>query len=298
MKKMLLVLNPRSGTRKANKVLPEIISIFNRADYLVTVHITTGPEDCAKTVAQLANQMDMVVCCGGDGTFNETVNGLLQNGTTVPIGYIPCGSTNDFAASLRLPADLLEAAQAIADGSAYPYDVGMANGHYFTYVASFGAFTKSSYATNQTMKNSFGFLAYFLSGIQEISQIHPIPIRIELDDGEVIEDPVLFGAISNSTRLGRVLNLDTHQVDMADGKLELMLIRPPKDLFELSTCIHKLQNQQYDHRMITFRSVEHLRITCPSGTIWTLDGERFDPCETLQIQNCHHAIRLIQKGTP
>ena len=295
MKKMLLIVNPRAGKCKANKVLPEMISIFNRAGYLVTVHITAGAGDGARAVQQLASEMDTVVCCGGDGTFNETVNGLLACGAQAALGYIPCGSTNDFAASLKLPTDLLDAARAIAEGTPFPYDAGKVNDRYFTYVASFGAFTRSSYATNQGMKNNFGFLAYLLSGIQEISQIRTIRIRLDVD-GEVVEDDFLFGAVSNSTRLGRVLTLDPHRVDMADGQLELMLIRPPKDLIELTSCIHKLQNQQYDSRMITFRSVKQVRITCPAGTVWTLDGERYDAPEILDISNAHHAISLLQKG--
>lgn len=295
MKRMLLILNPRAGTCKANKLLPQIISIFNRASYCVTVHVTNGPGDGHNAIGLLAQHMDLVVCCGGDGTFNETVNGLLTNNLRIPIGYIPCGSTNDFAASLKLPTDILEAATAIAEGTPLPYDVGQVNGRYFSYVASFGAFTRSSYATSQRMKNSFGFLAYLLSGIREVASIHSVPVRLELDD-QVIEDSFIFGAISNSTRVGRVLTLDPHRVDMADGKLELMLIRPPKDLAELTGCIRKLQLQQYDSRMITFHSLEKLRLHCPAGTIWTLDGERYDAPEDLEISNVYHAFELMQKG--
>ncbi len=295
MPKMLFVMNPCAGTRKANKLLPEILSVFNRSDYAVTVHMTANTGDATNIVARLAPEMDAVVCCGGDGTFNETVNGLMRCGADIPIGYIPCGSTNDFAASLQLPSDPVEAAAAIVQGAPHPYDLGQVNGRYFSYVASFGAFTRSSYATSQSLKNHLGFLAYFLSGIQELSQLHTIRVRIELEE-ETLEEDFLFGAVSNSTRLGRVLTLDKAQVDMSDGKLELMLIRAPKDLVELTSCIHQLQNQQYDSRMITFRSVRSLRVICPQGTIWTLDGERFQPPEVLEFSNLHHAIRLLQKG--
>ena len=154
MKKMLFVMNPFAGTRRANRFLPEILSLFNRAGYIVITHMTAGPGDGAAIVERLAPEMDTVVCCGGDGTLNETINGILRSGAQVPIGYIPAGSTNDFAASLQLPTNIMKAAEAIVEGQPQRYDVGQFDQRYFSYVASFGIFTKSSYNTPQNMKNA------------------------------------------------------------------------------------------------------------------------------------------------
>ena len=159
MKKMLLVVNPYSGQKKAGKMLAEIIALFNRADYAVQAYITAGPGDATGEVARLCNQVDLVVCCGGDGTFNETIAGLLQVGSNTPVGYIPAGSTNDFASSLHLPGDLLEAAKEIIEGRPVAYDAGSFGGRIFSYVASFGAFTRASYATPQGIKNALGHTA-------------------------------------------------------------------------------------------------------------------------------------------
>ena len=295
MKKMLFVMNPYAGMRKANKYLTEILTVFNRAGFDVTVHMTAGPGDGADTVARLAAEMDVVACCGGDGTFNETVNGLLRNGADVPIGYIPAGSTNDFAASLCLPSNVLQAAQAIVEGSPCSYDVGQFGKRYFSYVASFGMFTKSSYATPQSVKNALGHTAYILSGIRELSQLRTTHMRLELEE-EVLEDDFLFGTVSNSTSVGGVLTLDARLVDMKDGKFELLLVRSPKDLTELSECIQALQNQQYNCRMLTFRSVERLRAIGDPRIVWTLDGERTEGDTIIDIRNMHHAIRIIQRG--
>ena len=295
MKKLLLILNPCAGKRKGSKYLSQIESIFHQAGYRVTVHVTAGPGDAIDILGQIDPETDLVVCCGGDGTFNETVNGLLRHQLQIPVGYIPCGSTNDFASSLRLPKDVLDAAQVIAQGTAAPYDAGQANDRYFSYVASFGAFTRSSYATKQKFKNKFGFLAYACNGAVEAFRIRSIPMQLEAD-GEVIEGRFLFGAVSNSTRMGRVLKLDPQQVDFSDGKLELLLIRPPKHPFELIRCIWQLKKRRFDHRMIVFRQVEQAKFTRPKGTVWTLDGERYDAPETLQISAQHHAISLIRKG--
>lgn len=295
MKKMLFVMNPCAGTRRANRHLANILSKFNRAGYTVTTYMTAGPGDAIDVVARIAPQMDVVVCCGGDGTFNETINGIISSGADVPIGYIPSGSTNDFATSLHLPSNPLKAADMIVEGQPIRYDIGLFGQRYFSYVASFGAFTKSSYSTPQNVKNVLGHMAYVLSGIQELSQLHTTHMRLELD-GEVIEDDFLFGAVSNSTSVGGILTLDPKQVDMQDGKFELLLVRTPRNLGELTACIQALQTQKYNCSVITFRSVSQLRISCQANVPWTLDGERADTDGPVEIRNLHHAISLLQKG--
>lgn len=295
MKKMLFIMNPYAGKRRANKYLADILEMFNRADYLVTVHMTAGPGDATGVVQALAPGMDIVVCCGGDGTFNETVAGLLKANVDIPVGYIPAGSTNDFAASLHLPTEPLEAAQEIVEGVPVSYDAGSFCGRFFSYVASFGAFTRTSYTTPQSIKNALGHTAYVLSGISELSQIRPEHIRMEIN-GEVVEDDFLFGAICNSTSVGGILTLDPKQVDMADGKLEVLLVRSPQSLLELTECIAAVQSQQYNNcEMITFRSGSKIEITADPEMPWTLDGEREDGHEHIIVVNKHLAYRLVQK---
>lgn len=294
MKKMLFVMNPYAGMRKANRYLTDIISIFNRGGYEVSVHITEDQGDAQRVVARMADKMDLVVCCGGDGTFNEAVSGLLESGVDIPVGYIPAGSTNDFANSLRLPTNILEAARQIVSGEPEYYDLGNFGGRYFSYVASFGAFTRASYATPQSVKNALGHTAYILEGIQELSQIKKLPVRIELDDGEVIDDSFIFGAICNSTSVGGILTLDPKQVDMRDGKFEILLVRAPKDLAEIGECIQALNKQKYNCRMITFRSASRLRVCANPQMPWTLDGEREDGHDTVEVVNIQHAFRLMK----
>ena len=293
MKKMLLVLNPCSGTRKANKVLTDMVTVFNRADYDVSVYITAAPGDGKEKVAQMAKDVDLVVCCGGDGTFNETVSGILQSGANTPIGYIPTGSTNDFANSLGLPTEPIAAAKAIANGTPQPYDVGSFNGRNFTYVASFGAFTRASYATPQNVKNALGHTAYVLSGISELSQIRNIPVKMELEE-ETFEGDYIFGAICNSTSLGGIAKLDPSMVDMADGKFEVLLVRAPKTLAELADCVAAVQKQTYQCAMMTFRSASKITVETPEAFPWTLDGEMDPGATALTIDNLYHAIRLVK----
>ncbi len=292
MKQLLLIVNPTSGTKKANKHLPEIISVFNRADYDTHVYMTSCRGDATKAVKELGNQMDMIVCCGGDGTLNETVTGVLDSGLKTPIGYIPAGSTNDFASSLHLSSDVVQSAKQIVEGKANPYDVGKFKDRYFTYVASFGAFTKASYATPQNIKNALGHVAYILEGIQEISKIKNEHIHIELD-GEVYEDNYLFGGICNSTSLGGILTLNPSLVDMSDGKFEVFLIRAPKDITELHECVVALRNQTYNCGMITFRSASKIKVVANPDMPWSLDGEKEEGSDEIFVENLHHCIEIV-----
>ena len=294
MKKMLFIMNPCSGQKRANRFLPEILSTFNEAGYDVLVHMTAGPGDGDKTVRRLGAGMDAVVCCGGDGTFNDVVSGLLHSGLDVPVGYIPAGTTNDFANSLKLPTDVMEATRAIVDGTPVAYDAGKFGDRYFSYVASFGAFTRASYATPQNIKNALGHTAYVLEGIQELSQIRKEHIRMIID-GEEVEDDFLFGAICNSTSVGGVLTLDPEIVDLRDNKLEILLVRAPKNLAEIHECIVALNAQKYNCAMLTFRSATHIRIFADPEMPWTLDGEREEGHSEVVVTPEHLAYRLMKR---
>ena len=295
MKKLLLIVNPHAGQRKVVKHLADIIDIFNRADYEVITHITASSGDCENMVMHYAHKLALVVCCGGDGTFNETISGVLRSGVDVPVGYIPAGSTNDFANSLGLSTNILKAARNIVDGTAARFDVGSFSGRYFSYVASFGAFTRASYSTPQSIKNALGHLAYVLGGIQEISQIKPYHLRFELADGTVIEDDFIFGAVSNTTCVGGVLTLAPDRVDMSDGLLEVLLIRAPKSLAELTDCLIALQKQTYNCAMITFLSTASAVVTAPEAMDWTLDGEQQKGLAHIDIQCLHQQLQLVYK---
>lgn len=294
MKKLLFIMNPFSGQKRANRYLPEILQMFNQAGYEVVVHITSGHGDATVAVERQGAGKDLIVCCGGDGTLNETVTGLLRSGLDVPIGYIPSGTTNDFASSLKLSHNILQAAQDILWGEPVSFDVGRFGERYFSYVASFGAFTKSSYIVPQNIKNALGHAAYVLGGISELSQIRKEHLRMEID-GQIVEDDFLFGAICNSTSIGGILTLDPKHVDMGDGIFEILLVRAARNLTELTECIQALQNQTYNCSMITFRSAKSVKIFADPDMNWTLDGEKEDGHREVTVENLHHAIRLVKR---
>lgn len=298
MKKLLLILNPCSGKKKASHALADVVNVFNRGGYDVTVYITAARGDATTVVAQRAPEFDLVVCAGGDGTFNETISGLLAGGHDTPIGYLPAGSTNDFASSLHLSKNLVEAARDIVEGTPRRLDVGRFNDRYFSYVASFGAFTRASYATSQNVKNALGHLAYILSGIKELAYIRSRRLRFTLDDGRVLEDEYIFGAISNSTSVAGILTLSEDLVDMNDGVFELLLVRKPENLLELNDCVLALTTQDYHTPMLTFTSARSVEIEAPADMDWTLDGEREPGSAHCRAENLHDAIRIVTRPAP
>ena len=294
MKTMLFIMNPFAGQKRANRVLPDILLLFSQAGYDIHTVMTTGTGAATRAAQTQAGSVDLVVCCGGDGTLNETITGLLRSGAKTPLGYIPTGTTNDFAASLGLSHNPVQAAKDILEGEVHAYDAGRFGERFFSYVASFGAFTRSSYIVPQNIKNALGHTAYVLGGISELSQIRNEHIRMDID-GEIVEDDFLFGAICNSTSVGGILNLDPKQVDMGDGLFEILLVRAPENLAEIHECIQALQSQKYNCAMLTFRSARRVRIFADPDMPWTLDGEKEDGHETVEVENLHHAIRLMQK---
>ena len=293
MKSLHLVINPNAGTRQARRFLPEIISVFNRANYFCSVYVTEKRGDATRFVQKHAGGTDLVVACGGDGTLNEIITGLQLGGHAVPLGYIPCGSTNDFAGGLGLPAEPLIAAGTIVSGTPHALDAGLfAPDRYFSYTASFGAFTSVSWSTPQNVKNVLGHAAYILEGIRSLADIRPIHMKITAD-GQQYEEDYIFGAVCNSTSLGGVLKLEDRDVDMNDGRFETLLIPFPEDLLVLNRILTALRTHHYDDPSLHFLRAASLTFEGAPDVTWTLDGEAADGSGCVEIRNIHNAISLI-----
>ena len=291
-KKNLIIMNPFSGKREANKYLTDIIDIFTKGGYMTTILTTTERGDGTVYASRYAGEFDLITCIGGDGTFNEVVAGLLDSGERVPVGYIPAGSTNDFANSLKLSTNILKATEDIVKGRLKTLDIGSFNGRKFSYVASFGAFTQTSYSTPQSVKNMLGHLAYILEGATSLTSIKPQHLKIEAN-GMPYEDDYSFGAISNSTSLAGILTLDPQYVDMNDGLFELLLVRSPKNPIELAEIVYMLTTQNYESNKITFVNADSFTIYADENMDWSLDGEYQEGCERIEIENLHNAIDIV-----
>ena len=271
-KSALLIVNPVSGKKLVLRYLPQIIRRLMDAGYLVTTAVTAARGEATELAARYGGDFDLVCCTGGDGTLNETVNGLARAGHRVGLGYIPCGSTNDFALSRALSTDILTAADDIASGRSRRFDVGRFGDHFFSYVAAFGAFSWLSYTTDQNLKNVLGHTAYILDGIKDLPKVKPYHVRITAD-GADHEGDYLFGAICNTTSIAGTIELPKELVDTCDGKFEVLLIREPKTLADYEPVIRGLLTQDYSCPLIEFFRAATLHIVSPPTMDWTVDGE-------------------------
>lgn len=292
-KRLLFIVNPVSGKAKARTVLLDVLSVFSAEGFLPSVHITRRQGDARSITRELAPEFERVVCCGGDGTLNEVISGILDAGTDTPVGYIPLGSTNDFAASMKLPSVPTEAAERAVGEEICALDVGRFRDKYFSYIASFGAFTAASYSAPQSTKNVLGHAAYVFEGVKDIVNIRPLHVRIEAD-GRVYDGHYIFGAISNSTSVGGIVKLNPSIVDRQDGLFEVTLVRPPQNLLDLNKIITALSVGDFSgNPMFLFFKASDLKITSEDTFDWSLDGEFVKGDETVRIKNLKQSVRFI-----
>ena len=295
MKKLMFIFNPRSGKEQIRGQLMGILDIFTKAGFDIHVHVTQSQKDCVEWVKDYAGRMDVLVVSGGDGTLNEAVTGMMNLERLPLLGYIPAGSTNDFAASLGLPKSMQEAAADIVEGSPYPIDIGrFCKDQYFVYIAGFGAFTEVSYLTPQDKKNWLGHNAYVLEVVKSLSSIKPYHIKVESED-QTIEGDYLYGMVSNTTSVGRFRNFPPGNPDLSDGLLEVTLISPVrdvKDVEELSRAL-LMTDPSILNSMLTTFPARKVKITAANELLWTLDGEAGGAHRVVEIEAVHNAYTIL-----
>lgn len=290
--KLLFVFNPRSGKGLIREHLVDIVDVMVKAGYEVTIYTTQSQGDAIRKVREEAKYYDRVVCSGGDGTLDEVVTGMQQSDVNVPIGYIPAGSTNDFANSLGIPKDMVEAAKVAVGDNPFPCDVGYFNGDTFVYVAAFGLFTEVSYKTPQQLKNVLGHAAYILEGAKQLHDIPSFTMQIE-HDGQVFQDKFIYGMITNSVSVGGFKGMTGDDVKLDDGVFEVTLIKSPKNPIELNRILASLTNLIDDTDLIYSFKTNHLHVISKDKVAWTLDGEFGGEHEDLTIKNLNKQITIM-----
>lgn len=296
MKRLYFICNLHSGKAAISNYLGKIINRFTESNYEVIVHPTQYSGDgieSAKYACQ--NDFDLIVCSGGDGTLNEVIQGCMLSSNKIPIGYIPNGSTNDFARGIGIPISPMEAIENILNGKPLFCDVGSFNEKYFTYIAAFGAFTEISYQTPQQYKNVLGHAAYILSGIARLPHIKSTRMRIEYDN-IVLEDNYLYGMITNSTSVANLLSLS--DVEWDDGLFEVTLIKKPTNLLHFQKIISSLANGlqlESEKQYIDYFRASNIKVTNleDDDVAWTIDGEYGGNKRINKIKNHHKAISFL-----
>ena len=292
---MLLIYNSRAGKGSFLTRLPEVIDMFVKGGFRVEVYPTQAAGDAIEKVSHIPGYISLVVAAGGDGTLDEVVTGLLKSGRDVPLGYIPVGSTNDYAASLKLSFNVLEAVGDILGGEPQAVDMGEFNNEIFVYVAAFGAFTDVSYDTNQDMKNLFGHIAYIMEGVRRIGDIKSYDLRVEVD-GELHEGSYIYGMVTNSVSVGGFKGITGKNVLLDDGVFEVLLIHTPKNVLELQEIVTALLSGNTDSSLIEFYRTDHVRFWSEEEISWTMDGEYGGAHSYVDIRNRHQCVRIIMDG--
>ena len=301
-KKLLFIFNPRSGKEQIKNKLAEILDLFAAGDLEIQVRPTQSAKDAYETIKNKGHKFHIIVAAGGDGTLNESFNGLME----IPeekrpyFGYIPTGTTNDFASTLKISKNPVDAAQGILDGKDFLCDVGKSSTGYFAYVAAFGAFTNVAYDTSQESKNLLGHLAYILKGIKEIPSIESYTMRIEYQDEQGIKqeltDSFIYGMISNTRSIGGMRLGNDSEIDLQDGLFEAILVKSPNNPIELQQTINALLTRDINSDRFYFFHTDAVRFYAEKEVSWTLDGEYGGTQDKMTILNLPKAIKM--KVTP
>lgn len=307
MKKLLFIYNPHAGKEAIKSKLSDVVEIFMDAQYEVTIYATKKAKDATGIVSSKGSNYDLIVCSGGDGTLNEVTDGLMELEKRPVCGYIPAGTVNDFATTLRIPKNIVTAANNVVTGEKFPCDIGSLNGDYYNYVAAFGAFTEVAYETPQGIKNIFGRMAYFLDGVKRLPTLKSYKVHVKAynhvntenaknapEDTYDITEDIIFGMISNSESVGGFKGITGPNVKLDDGLFEVILIKRPENPLELQMIINALLTQEANEKVIRYFRAGHITLTCEEEMSWTLDGEYGGTFKEAEIINHKQAITYIR----
>lgn len=296
-KKALLIVNPKSGKNRTRANPMSVVDRLSSAGYVFTVRNTTGPGNATEIVKECGPEHDIIVCCGGDGTLNEVINGVMKLDKRIKVGYIPMGSTNDLANTMGIPSDLDKAANLICEGRTNGYDIGMFNNKFYSYIASFGTGVDMSYTTPQVLKNLFGHGGYMFNSFvlklgHNIRNIKPIHARFEYDGG-VIDDHFFLGAVSNSTSVAGIFKFDEDDVKLDDGVFEVLLVRKIKSVADAFAMLGKIARRDYDGDTLIYLKTKSAKFTFDEPVPWTLDGEFGGKVQDVHIDILPKALEIF-----
>lgn len=294
MKSLLFIINPHSGKKTIKSKLCEIINSFIQHDYEVSVHITQAPQDITKIIEARGNNYDLCICSGGDGSLNEFIHGCINCNYQNAIGYIPAGTTNDFATTLKLSKDPIKCANQIMEGTPKYCDVGLLNQLPFIYIAAFGSLADVSYTTPQVSKNILGHSAYVLEGMKQLVGLKKYRLNIEYD-GEIIRDTFCYGMITNTLSVGGMHFFNEQDIDLNDGYFECLFVKYPNNPLDVQQILQAFISKDLKKcsRIYLFKA-KHLKIHGRKEVSWTIDGEFGGSYKEVEVLNKNNAIKIIR----
>lgn len=290
-KQTLLIVNPCSGKKRTRKNTQDVIRILSDDGCTVTVKETACKGHATQLAEKNGGDYDLIACCGGDGTFNEVMNGALRLEKKIPLAYIPNGTTNDTAETLSLPKKLYELAILIKSNKYKKCDIGAFNNRYFFCAVSFGFGAEASFSTKQSLKNKIGHVAYILSNIKKIPDVRPVRMDIEYD-GKKISGEFIFGAVINTKSVGGMFRLDENIFKINDGKFEIVLVRKLDSVIEIPHVLYKLQKKEYDNKEIILIQASRIKFSSPDEVAWLIDGENGGKLKEAEVDNINEGIEI------
>ena len=292
-KRILLIVNPKSGKGRYRAEISRVLEVLCRGGASVHVYMTKYPGHAREIAHKEAENHDIVACIGGDGTLGETIAGLMELKTRPPIGFIPLGTTNDMAATLKLPKDPMRAAEVMLEGQPIPIDVGRFGEEYFTYIAAFGAFTEVAYQTPRENKETFGHLAYILEGVGSLTKIAPRKLIVEYDDHGRVEGEFAFGGVTNTTSIAGLWKLNAARVDLADGAFEVILVKHPQNLLDLNAILKDIVTKKEKSEHVQIFRAKKARFLFEEHVPWTRDGESGGTHKEVVLQNLNPGVEIF-----
>lgn len=293
-KRIMLIVNPMAGKSQAKGWLLDIVQVFGKAGYATTVYTTQYAGHAVELAKTYGSEYPVIACIGGDGTLSEVITGLMDipKEKRPDIGYIPLGTANDVASSLKLSKNPKQAAENIINGIPVEIDVGSFMDTYFAYIAAFGAFTQVSYATPQETKKALGHFAYVLEGMASLPKIMPYHTVMEYDEG-VIEGNFIFGSVSNSTSVAGLVKLNPDSVGLDDGLFEIILVKNPRNVGEIHGIVSNILSHNFSNENIIFLHSQKVKFTFDEEIAWTRDGENGGKWQNITAENKSKAVRII-----
>lgn len=299
MEKVRFIYNPGSGENTVTGKLDDIIGLYQSRGYTIVPLRLDFRQSDEEIVRELRGDYHHLLIAGGDGTVNYLVNLIKNNGITTPVAFLPAGTANDFANVLGMPHDIPDACRAILDGEIRDIDLGVVNGRWFANVFSCGLFTDVSQKTPTVLKNTFGRLAYYATGVGDLVRFRKLHLKIESDGGNYEGTSVIF-FVFNGRTAGKLRLAYLSEID--DGLLDVLILKGDNPIESIQTVLHYVtlprRPSKYPAGMEHIRCTK-LRAECTTQEPTDVDGEP-GPDFPVEIRCEKGALKVIcpQKATP
>ena len=292
----IFIYNPVSGSGKITKKLNFIVKGLQERFSHVDVYATQGCGDMKRAAENAIGKYEAIIFAGGDGSFNEILQAVAKAENPPMLGYIPFGTVNDIAHTLKIPKNVKKALRIIKDGRCERLDCLKVNDRYAMYVVCAGAFVSASYSTPQKMKNKQGRIAYFLHGLKNNLrfEVFDVDCKTKLSEEHA---PTVFVAFINSLYVaGFKINKTS---SLQDGKIEVVMIKQVEkpNFFQKIGALFTVAKLFLFGYKAKGKRIVHMKgasfdVQVSDSLTWNFDGEK-GPSGQIHIEVVPKKINMI-----